>query len=139
MPHAWHRKAVEVSSLIAGSSEVPGVPAARNLGVLMDQYLSVDDHIRRMCRAAILQLMNVADIRRCLTLKAAETLIHAFVTSRLDYCNALLFGMSAASLQKLQRVRNLAARILTGTRKNEHITQCCSIYIGCQWSIESNT
>ncbi len=48
----------------------------------------------------------------------AETLIHVFMTSRLDYCNALLGGCSARLINKLQ---NAAARLLTRTRKYDHI------------------
>ncbi len=47
----------------------------------------------------------------------AEILIHAFMTSRLDYCNALLGGCSARLINKLQMVQNAAARVLTRTRK----------------------
>ncbi len=51
-----------------------------------------------------------------LSMSNAEMLIHAFMTSRLDYCNALLGGCSAC-LNKLQMVQNAAARVLTRTRK----------------------
>ncbi len=52
----------------------------------------------------------------------AEILIHAFLTSRLDYCNALLGGCSARLINKLQMVQNAAARVLTRTRKYDHIS-----------------
>ena len=68
------------------------------------------------------QLKKIADIRRYLEKQAAEKLIHAFVASRLDYCNSLLAGIPETSLAKLQRVQNIAARILTGTRKYDHMT-----------------
>ena len=68
------------------------------------------------------QLKNIADIRRYLEKQAAEKLIHAFVGSRLDYCSSLLVGNPEISLAKLQRVQNIAARILTGTRKCDHMT-----------------
>ena len=68
------------------------------------------------------QLKNIADIRRYLEKQAAEKLIHAFFGSRLDYCNSLLVGIPETSLAKLQRVQNIAARILTGTRKYDHMT-----------------
>ena len=54
--------------------------------------------------------------------KNCETLIHAFVTSKLDYCNALLSGLSQNQIQRLQYVQNSAARLLTGTRKYNSIT-----------------
>ncbi len=52
----------------------------------------------------------------------AEKLVHAFMTSRLDYCNALLGGSRASSINKLQIVQNAVARILTRSRKYDHIT-----------------
>ena len=42
--------------------------------------------------------------------------------SRLDYCNAVLYGLPDAQLQKLQFGQNAAARLLTGTHRREHIT-----------------
>ncbi len=56
----------------------------------------------------------------------AEMLIHAFMTSRLDYCNALLGGCSARLINKLQMVQNAAARVLTRTRKYDHISPVMS-------------
>ncbi len=56
----------------------------------------------------------------------AEMLIHAFMTSRLDYCNALLGGCSARLINKLQLVKNAAARVLTRTRKYDHISPVLS-------------
>jgi len=53
---------------------------------------------------------------------ATKTLIHAFISSRLDYCNQLLVGVSARLLDKLQSLQNAAARLVTGTRKLDHIT-----------------
>ncbi len=57
-----------------------------------------------------------------LSKSTAEMLIHACMTSRLDYCNALLGGCFACSINKLQMVQNAAARVLTRTRKYDHIS-----------------
>ncbi len=57
-----------------------------------------------------------------LSVSDAEKLVHAFMTSRLDYCNALLGGCPASSIHKLQMVQNAAARVLTRSRKYDHIT-----------------
>ncbi len=61
-----------------------------------------------------------------LSMSNAEMLIHAFMTSRLDYCNALLGGCSARLINKLQMVQNAAARVLTRTRKYDHISPVMS-------------
>ena len=61
-------------------------------------------------------------IRRLLTQEATAMLFHSLVTSRLDYCNILYHGIPDEQLNKLQRVQNVAARILTCTKKFDHIT-----------------
>lgn len=61
-----------------------------------------------------------------LSLGNAEQLVHAFMTSRLDYCNALLGGCPARLINKLQLVQNAAARVLTRTRKYDHISPVLS-------------
>jgi len=47
----------------------------------------------------------------------AKTLVHAFVTTRIDYCNSVLAGAPRSATDKLQRVLNAAARLVSGTRK----------------------
>ena len=54
--------------------------------------------------------------------KEAEKLFHAFVSSRLDYCNALLTGLPKITIGKLQLIQNSAAQLLNGTKRREHIT-----------------
>ncbi len=60
-----------------------------------------------------------------LSMSNAEMLINAFMSSRLDYCNAFLGGCSAHLINKLQMVQNAAARVLTRTRKYDHIRRLC--------------
>lgn len=67
-------------------------------------------------------LKIISRLQPPLTDSVAETLIHAFVTTQLDYCNEVLFGISIKALDRLQYVQNSAARLITGTRFLEHIT-----------------
>ena len=67
-------------------------------------------------------LHNLRRIRKYLSQDCLVTLIHAFVTSRLDYCNSLMYGLPQCQISKLQRVQNAAARIALDLCKFCHIT-----------------
>ncbi len=73
-------------------------------------------------KKAFFHLRNIAKLQYMLSISDAEKLVHAFMTSRLDYCKALLGGCPAFSINKLQIVQNAAARVLTRSRKYDHIT-----------------
>ena len=79
-------------------------------------------HINHVTKIAFFHLRNIARIRDFLSLNDAKTLIHAFVFSRLDYCNAILSGLPKKETDRLQLVQNAAARVLTKTKMREHIT-----------------
>jgi len=57
-----------------------------------------------------------------MTTAAARTAVQAFICCRLDYCNSLLYGMSDGLFRKIQSIQNAAARLVTGTRRCDHIT-----------------
>ncbi len=66
-----------------------------------------------------------------LTVSDAEKQVHPFMTSRLDYCNALLGGCPASSKNKLQIVQNAAARVLAGQENTIILLQfysLCTVY-----------
>ena len=94
----------------------------RNLGVIFDQDISFNANLKQTSRTAFFHLRNIAKIRNILSQNDAEKLVHAFVTSRLDYCNSLLSGCSNKSLKTLQLIQNAAARVLTRTKKRDHIS-----------------
>ncbi|XP_075329020.1 uncharacterized protein LOC142388045 [Odontesthes bonariensis] len=94
----------------------------RNLGVIFDQNLSFDSHIKQVSRTAFFHLHNIVKIRNILSQSDAEKLIHAFVTSRLDYCNSLLLSCPTYSLKSLQLIQNAAARVLMRTNRRDHIS-----------------
>ncbi len=94
----------------------------KHLGVILDSNLSFENHISNVTKTAFFHLRNIAKLRNMLSVSDAEKLVHAFMTSRLDYCNALLGACPASSINKLQIVQNAAARVLTRSRKYDHIT-----------------
>ena len=97
-------------------------PTVRNFGVISDQDLSFDSHIKQVSTTAFFHLRNIVKIRNILSQSDAEKLGHAFVTSSLDYCNSLLLGCPTNSLKSLQLIQNTAARILMRTNRKDYIS-----------------
>ena len=70
-------------------------------------------------------------VRSSLTVETTKTLVHAFISSRLDYCNSLLYGVNDGLLKKLQAVQNASARVTTETRKFDHIAAPPYLAVDC--------
>jgi len=94
----------------------------RDLGVTLDSQLTMADRVTTVCRAGYYQLRQLRHITQSLTPTVAQTLAQAFISCRLGYCNSLLYGIADSQLRRLQSVQNAAARLITGTRRTEHIT-----------------
>ena len=98
------------------------VSVVRNLGAWFDDQLTMAVHIIKICSAAFYQLHNIRRIRKYLSMDTAATLIYSFVSSRIDYCNSLSYGVLKRHIDKLQRVQNAAARLVVMQGKFCHIT-----------------
>ena len=94
----------------------------RNLGVIFDPELSFDHQVTKVVQCCFIQLRQLAKVRPFLTTPDLEKVIHAFISSRLDYCNALYSGISKHNIHRLQLIQNAAARLLTRTKRTDHIT-----------------
>ena len=93
-----------------------------NLGVTFDNSFKFNKQISSVIKSSFFQLRLIAKVKVHLPTKQLEMLIHAFISSRLDYCNALYSGIDQSLIRRLQLVQNAAARLLTGTKKREHIS-----------------
>ena len=105
-----------------GGEVIQPSSSVRNLGVILDPSVDMEDHIKKICKTCHFHLTNISKIRSYLDRESTEAIIHAFVTTNLDYCNAILYGLPKVLLNRLQLVQNRAARIVTFTKKYEHIT-----------------
>ena len=89
---------------------------------MFDQHMLMDAQISLICRNTHFHLRNIGAVRNLLPLSAVEQLIHSLVTSRLDYCNSLLYGVPSYKLARIQRMQNIAARIVSRCSRTDHIT-----------------
>jgi hypothetical protein len=105
----------------AGENLVP-CNHARNIGVIFDSTLGMQQHVTSTARTLNFHLRNIARIRPLISQKATESLVHALISSRLDYGNALLASQPACRIRPLQLAQNTAARIVTRKAPWEHIT-----------------
>jgi len=92
------------------------------LGVLIDSQLSMSNHIAALSRSCFFHPRQLRLIRQSLTPEAMNTLVQAFVTTRLDSCNSVLVGICNQLLQRMQVIQNATARFITGVRRFEHMT-----------------
>ena len=83
---------------------------------------SLKDHVSNVCRSINFNLYSIDKIRTYLGWPTVEKLVNATITSRLDYCNSLMFGIAKELISQLQKRRNHAARVITKWRKYDHIT-----------------
>lgn len=119
-PHQLRK--VEPVTLTLDGSTVEFQTKLRNLGVIFDANLTFEPHALNTVKISFFHLRNIARLRPMLSFTVAERLINTFVFSRIDYCNALLAGVSKATLNRMQVLLNSAARILTRTNIRDHIT-----------------
>ena len=105
-----------------GDSTVESANNIKDLGVAFDKHLKMSQHVNNICRSATFALSKIGKLRKFLDPATTQKLIQAFVISRLDSCNSLLYGLPLKDVSKLQRVQNMAARLISLTKKRDHIT-----------------
>lgn len=111
------------SKLAFDGLDITPSDCVRNLGVVFDKDLSMANHITKVCQISFLNIRNLRRIRSFLDFNSAKLLANAIVTSRLDYCNSLLFGTNKGLVQRLQRVQNALARVVVpSVKRREHIS-----------------
>lgn len=85
--------------------------------------LSFNQHISNVCRSFFNQIRQLRQIRSSLDLDSSILLANALVSSKLDYCNSLLYKLQVNSVSRLQRVQNSLARaVVSSSKRSNHIT-----------------
>ena len=96
--------------------------SVKNLGVILDAENSMQRHVANLCRISYYHLRELRRVRRYLNHETAVKVANALVSSRLDYCNSLLYNTKKAYTSRLQRVQNSLCRTVCKLNKYCHVT-----------------
>jgi Reverse transcriptase (RNA-dependent DNA polymerase) len=118
-------------TVTVGASVIQPSSVVRDVGGLLDQELSMTQHIARVTSSCFYQLRRFRQICRLVGQELVSQLVQSFVLSRLDYGNSVLAGLPKSAIVPLQRVQNAAARLILDLRMNEHGHQLCRNSTGC--------
>ena len=110
------------TSITMCNAQIPFKHSVKNFGFALDCHFTMNEHVSIIARTCYLELRRLASIRRFLTSTATATLVSAFVLSRIDYCNSLLFGSTHDVRSNLQLIQNYAARVILRLPMSSNIT-----------------
>ena len=94
----------------------------RNLGLVMDRGLSFDMHVKSVCGRCTGILIGLARVRHCVPKRVLPKLVNGFVFSLIRYCLPIYGSCKKENHKRLQRVVNFGARVISGRRKRDHIS-----------------
>ena len=110
------------TSITIGNGQISFKQSVKNLGFTLDCHLTMNAHASNIARTCYFELHHLASIRRFLTSTATAILVSAFILSKIDYYNSLLFGSTLDVTSHLQRIQNYAARVILRLPKSSSIT-----------------
>ena len=91
--------------------------SVRNLGAIFDKFMCMEEHIKSTCRAAYHALWKISKIRKYMDMNCTKQLVPGLVISKLDYANAILYGLPDNVVKQLQHVQNAAAKVIFPEKK----------------------
>ena len=104
------KKIAPGSGVSVAGAKITSSVTLKSLGVTLDQSLTFDQHAQGVVKASNYHIRALRHIRPMLDRKVANTIACSIVSTRLDYCNSLLYGTKVSNIKKLQRVKNSLAR-----------------------------
>ena len=115
--HSKFRPYLQLNPIQLGSDVIHPSSHAKNIGAIFDSTMTMSRHINAVVKSGFYHLRNIAKVRNVLILNTTRILTHAFIISKIDYYNSLLYGLPKQLIDKLQHLLNAAARVITEARK----------------------
>ena len=94
----------------------------KNLGYTLDKHLNMDIQVNNVVSHCYKLISDIGKVRRFLSDKHTKLLVQSLISSRLDYCNSLYYGINKSEINKLQKIQNAAARLVCKRKKYESIS-----------------
>jgi len=113
---------ITISVIPLQSARVRVSESVRDLGIVMDCKLTMSEHVSALCRSGLYHLRQLRPVTISLTPAAAQTVVQAFISCRLDHCYSLLYSISENLMRRVQSVQNATACLLTGARRRDYIS-----------------
>ena len=110
--------AIVCDSATIGGAKIPFSSKVRNLGLIIDNSLTMDNAVSNIRKCCYFEIRKIAQLRPYLTEQATIQLVISFVISRLDYCNSLFYNMTEENVKRLQLIQNHAARVVKNASKS---------------------
>ena len=111
-------------SINVAGADVPISNKIKTLGIILDNRLTFDSHVASICASCFFHIRAFRHIRPNLTQDMAKSVAVSLISSRLDYCNSLLYGSSQANIHKLQRVQNVIAKLVCASNARSSDALC---------------
>ena len=129
---------VDGSVVRVGVSTITASRCVRNLGIFIDRHLYMKKEVSQTVSACSFYLRHINQISRFLPKPTKERVVNAIITSRLDYCNAVLYGSaSVVNIACLQRIHNSAAKLILRRPRSDSARPLLQELTGCPWHAES--
>ncbi|MCK5882742.1 MAG: hypothetical protein KAG61_03570, partial [Bacteriovoracaceae bacterium] len=94
------KNVIDKISVQIGDHTIIPSKQVRNLGVIFDNHITMEAHVNNILRSSYINIQNIGRIRKYLTEDAAKSLIHAYIMSKIDYGNTLLYGVTHRVIHK---------------------------------------
>ncbi len=138
--HLWGMYPVKHTQLLANhssgrlllslQSSTPIQTVFQNLGVIFDRSVCLNSHVKSVVRSCFFHLRNIAKIRSMVSKKEMKMLVHAFISTRLDYCNVLYTCLNKSSMDRLQLYRTRLQGFWLGPKGGHTLPLCLRPFIG---------
>ena len=113
-----------VSTIDINVENIARSKVTKYLGAHLDSALNFKKHIKTKCKVAMFNLQRIRAARKYLTRSASNKLMVSLIISHLDYANGLLGGLPKCTIDQLQQVQNIAAKLVLGKSKYVSSTRC---------------